>query len=246
MIFWMGIVVGGLFVVWGIKKGFYETWVTLFNTVIAIYLAIFLRPTVAPLTQAAADTPYNNVLIVLAIFVAAYAILSGLSYIFFTSQFDVPFPRVLDIIGSGIIGFFNGFLIWSFVCLLITLTPIAKEQALADMGFGDKFQQSNAANIKWWVNKVNYLVSSKSNFLSTDVAIADLMKEAEKKEIQRPMRLSATEPNKISEPNKVTEPNSPPKADSTRTQQENTPYKRKSSGTYDVNPPKADKPKGDR
>jgi uncharacterized membrane protein required for colicin V production len=240
MVFWIGVIVGGLFVVWAIKKGFYETWVTLFNTVIAIYLAIFLRPTVAPWVQEAADTPYNNALIVLVIWVASFAILSGLSYIFFTSQFNVPFPRVLDIIGSGIIGFCNGFLIWSFVCLLITLTPIAKEQVLTDMGFGDKFQKSNATNIKWWVNKVNNLVSSKSNFLSTDVVIADLMKEAEKKEIQRPRTPSTNEPNQISEPNKITEPNKPVEGCPPGTPQQNTPPNRigSGSGSYNVNPPK--------
>ena len=164
MIFWIGIAVGGVFVLWAVKKGFYETWVTLFNTVIAIYLAIFLRPTVAMLVPAAADTPYSNALIMLVIWVASFAILSGLSFIFFTSQFDVPFPKVLDYIGSGIIGFCNGLLLWSFVCLLLSVTPIAQQQIMNDIGFGVNFQQSNTANIKFWVNKVNNLVSVEKRF----------------------------------------------------------------------------------
>jgi hypothetical protein len=215
MIFWIGIAVGGLFVVWGIKKGFYETWVTLFNAIIAIYLAIFLRPTVAMLVPAAGDTPYGSALIMLAIWVASFSILSGLSYIFFTSQFDVPFPRVLDIIGSGIIGFCNGLLVWSFVCILLSVTPIAQNQILVEMGFGANFQQSNTANIIFWADKVNNLVSVKSDFLSTEQAIADLMKTVEKKEVQKPLYPSVNEPNKPSESNRASEPNSakncPPK-----------------------------------
>jgi hypothetical protein len=224
MIFWVGIIVSGLFVAWAIKNGLYETWVTLFNTIISTYLAIFLRPVVAPMVQAAADTPYNNALIVLGIWVASFAILSALSFIYFTSQFDVTFPRVLDVIGSGIIGFVNGFLIWSFACLLISLTPVAKEQVLADIGFDLKFQQNNASNIKWWVSKVNNLVSSKSNFLSADVAIADLMKPAEKKEIPRPKTPSTNEPNQITEPNTVE--GCPP-----GTPQQNMPPNRRGSGS---------------
>jgi uncharacterized membrane protein required for colicin V production len=215
MIFWIGIAVGGAFVVWGIKKGFYETWVTLFNTIIAIYLAIFLRPTVAMLVPAAGDTPYSSMLIMLAIWVASFAILSGLSFIFFTSQFDVPFPRVLDYIGSGVIGFFNGLLVWSFVCILLSVTPIAQNQMLVEMGFGANFKQSNTANIIFWADKVNNLVSVKSDFLSTEQAIADLMKTVEKKEIQKPLSPSVNEPNKPSESNRASEPNSaencPPK-----------------------------------
>jgi hypothetical protein len=208
MIFWIGIAVGGAFVLWGIKKGFYETWVMLFNTIIAIYLAIFLRPTAAMLVPAAGDTPYGSALIMLAIWVASFSILSGLSYIFFTSQFDVPFPRVLDIIGSGIIGFCNGLLVWSFVCILLSVTPIAENQILVEMGFGANFQRSNTANIIFWADKVNNLVSVKSDFLSTEQAITDLMKTVEQKEIQKPLSISAAEPNKPSELNRTGEPNS--------------------------------------
>jgi len=101
MVFWAGIIVSGLFVIWAIRKGFYETWVMLFNSVIAIYLAVFLRPTISEFIPAVADSTYSSAMVVLLVFLAAYAILSGLSYIFFTSQFDVPFPVVLDYIGSG-------------------------------------------------------------------------------------------------------------------------------------------------
>jgi hypothetical protein len=152
-------------------------------------------------------------LIMLAIWVASFAILSGLSFIFFTSQFDVPFPRVLDYIGSGIIGFCNGLLVWSFVCILLSVTPIAQNQILVEMGFGANFQQSNTANIIFWADKVNNLVSVKSDFFSTEQAIADLMKTIEKKEVKKPLPPSVNEPNKPSEPNRAGEPNKncPPK-----------------------------------
>jgi hypothetical protein len=49
MVFWAGILVGGLFIWFAVKIGFYEMWATLFNIVISIYIAIFLSPKYAVL-----------------------------------------------------------------------------------------------------------------------------------------------------------------------------------------------------
>jgi uncharacterized membrane protein required for colicin V production len=231
MVFWAGIAVGGAFVLWAIKKGFYETWVTLFNTVIAIYLAIFLRPTIVTLLPAAGDTPYSNALIMLVIWVASFTILSGLSYIFFTSNFNVTFPKVIDIIGSGIVGFFNGWLIWSFLCLLLAATPLSQNQIMEEIGFGAAFRQTNNAYIKLWVDKVNNLVSVKSDFLSTDAAITELMNPVEKKEVKKQRRVSP-----VNEPNSsISCPPSKSLQDYYKTSEN------KGNSSYDVNPPKADK-----
>lgn len=50
MVFWIAILVGGAFVWLGVRMGFYQSWCLLFNIVVSIYLAIFLRrwlPTVS-------------------------------------------------------------------------------------------------------------------------------------------------------------------------------------------------------
>ncbi len=207
MVFWAGIIVSGLFVLWAIRKGFYETWVMLFNSIISIYLALYLRSTVSDYVPAVADSAYSNALVVLLIFVAAYAILTGLSYIFFTSQFDVPFPVILDYIGSGIIGFFNGLLLWSFLCLLISLTPLGQNEILTSYGFGNNFQASNITYINKFITPVNSLVSSRSSLLSTNQVFKDLIKPPEIKRPVKPSRPTFTnEPNESNEPK---EPNKP-------------------------------------
>ena len=47
MVFWIAILAGVLFTWLAVRMGFYETWVLLFNLVVAIYVSIFLAPAVA-------------------------------------------------------------------------------------------------------------------------------------------------------------------------------------------------------
>ena len=135
MVFWIGILVGGLFAWFAIRMGFYETWVMLFNIVISVYLGVFLGPIIANIV-AVADAPYSNVLAILAIAIASFLILYGISYIFFTSQFNIPFPKVFDILVAGFLGFLAGFLVWSFVSFLVCIAPISQNTFVKEIGFG--------------------------------------------------------------------------------------------------------------
>jgi len=224
MVFWIGIIVGGLFVLWAVWKGFYETWVRLFNSLISIYLAVFLRPTAAVFIPSVADSPYSSAITVFLLFVAFFLILESLSYIFFTSQFDVPFPRILDYIGSGIIGFFNGLLIWSFICLLISVTPVKDKSFFAALGFGKSFQVSNIAYIEKFLDPINSFLSLKSNFTSTNKMITEFIKESEKKEMKQEPSALTFDPNQISDSNNISEPN-------------NTSESRKANGTSQTGEP---------
>jgi hypothetical protein len=124
--FWIGILFGALFVYVAVKIGFYETWVLLFNLVISIYLAIFLRPLINQYLPIASETSYGDALVILAVAVGAFVILYGISYVFFSSQFNISVPRILDVVGSGFLGFLAGYLIWSFVIVLISFMPISR------------------------------------------------------------------------------------------------------------------------
>lgn len=204
MIFWIVIILSGAFAVWAVYKGFYASWVTLFNSVISIYLAIFLRPVFSPFLPVAAEGPYTNALIVLLIFIASIAILEGLSYIFFTSQFDVPFPKILDYVGSGVLGFFNGLLLAYFICLLISITPIKEKSFFVALGFESDFQNKNIKYIEKFIGPLNSLVSSRSNLLSTDQAFKELI---ESSVIKPPDFRYTPEPNDVNVPPDVNEPN---------------------------------------
>jgi hypothetical protein len=194
MAFWFGILVAGLFAWFAVGIGFYEMWVMLFNIVISIYLAVFLRPIIVNI-PAVGDTPYSNALTMIAIAIASFSILHGISYTFITSQFKVSFPRIFNTLGTGFLGFLAGFLVWNFVSFLIFITPISQDTFVRGIGFNDEFQQSNVSVVCRWCNLVNRVVSSRDSETSCEQAVSELLKSTEP-ELQ-------VEPAEQAEPNDV-------------------------------------------
>ena len=201
MVFWVGILVGVLFTWLAIKIGFFETWAMFFNIIISIYLGIFLRPTIANIIPAASDTPYSKALTVMATAIASFLILHSISYIFFTSQFNVSFPKIFNTLGAGFLGFLAGFLVWSFVSLLIFITPISQNTFVKEIGFGSQFEQANMPYISWWCNLVNTVVSRQDHKVTSEQAISGLLKSAESKAPAK--TTEQAEPNEPVEPNDV-------------------------------------------
>ncbi len=76
MVFWTGILVGGLFVWLAVRMGFYETWAMLFNVVVAVYAAVFLTPVIVSKIPAAGDTAYGNALTLTAVAAAVFLLLA--------------------------------------------------------------------------------------------------------------------------------------------------------------------------
>jgi hypothetical protein len=202
MVFWMGILVGGLFACFAIKKGFYEIWALGFNIIISIYVAVSLGQVVADFVPI--DVAYSKTLTVLATAVACFLILNSISYTFITGQFRIPFPKIFDVVGAGLFGFLAGFLVWSFTSLLIMTTPIAGNNFVREIGFEPKVQQANISYVSWWCNTVNKIVSSQSSKQTTQQAINWLLESNKPK--AKGSVAGTREPNKPAEPNK-SEPN---------------------------------------
>jgi len=181
----LSILVGAVFVFFAIKKGFYETWIMLFNIVISIYLAVFLRPTIADIVPVG-NTPYCGALIMLAIAIASFLVLHCISYIFLTGQFTIPFPKIFDTLGTALLGFLAGFLVWSFVSFLVAVTPISQVSFIKEIGFGNQFRQTNIPYLCWWCNLVNNVVFSPDNERTTEQMIKGLLNEVEEKTPHRP------------------------------------------------------------
>jgi len=184
MAFWIGILAGGIFAWFAIKLRFYQTWALLFNIIISIYLAIYLRPLITNIPSVS-DTPYSNVLTLLVIASASFLIMHGISYTFVTGQFNISFPKVFDTIGTGILGFLAGFLIWSFLSLLIYLTPASQNNILKETGFTSEYQQTSISYISRFCNIVNTFVSSKESKHFAEYTIEQLIKDsAPKKQVK--------------------------------------------------------------
>jgi hypothetical protein len=144
MVFWIAILAGVLFVWLAVRLGFYETWVLFFNVLVSIYVSIFLTPLLVEVAPAAGEAAsYHIALCLLVLAGGCFALLQGLSYVFLTGQFHIPFPRVFDIVVSGLVGFATGFLVLSFLALVLTTTPLADNKIAGVLGTGRQSQQAN-------------------------------------------------------------------------------------------------------
>lgn len=185
MIFWVGILVGGFFVWLAIGRGFYEMWTMLFNVVISIYTAVYLTPVIVDIIPAAGETDYGNALTLAAVAAAVFVILYVISLTFLTGQFKVAFPKIFDNLGAGTLGFLGGFLIWSFAVLLISATPIGKNDFARSIGLGSKVGQTSNPYLCWWCDLINTAAASDDS-QSAQEAVAWLLDQAEDKTLQDP------------------------------------------------------------
>ena len=179
MVFWLGILAGGLFTWLAIKIGFYEMWALLFNIVISIYTAIFLSPVILNIIPEAGDIPCSNALALAVLGGGTFFILYGITYVFLTGQFKVSFPKLFDILFTGILGFLAGFLVLSFAALVITLTPISQNRFVKQVGFNRHSQQANLSYICFWCDLVNSIVSSPDTKITSKQAVEHLLSETQ-------------------------------------------------------------------
>lgn len=209
MLFWTGILISGLFTWLAIRKGFYETLVIFFNIVISVYISIFLSSVIADFLPSANDTLFYSTFALSVVSIGTFLILYGISYIFLTGQFKVPFHKIFDILFSGFLGFLGGFLVFSFVALVITVTPFAQNRFISRIGFNKQSQSANISYICWWCDLVNVAVSSDEKISSRDV-IDELIKNAQMKKSDSKIK---------------NDPNSPenPKESIEKSNQENSP-----------------------
>ena len=213
MVFWVGILVGAVFGWSFAKKGFYETWAFVFNIIISIYLAVFLGPIIASI-PGVGDMKCGLTLTLAATAIAAFLVLHGISYTFVTGQFNVAFPKVLNTVGAALLGFLAGFLLWSFVALLIYITPVISENTLVkEMDFSSQFEQTSKPYLAWWCNFVNKL-SRQDSEITGEKAISSLLKsndsEQQAEQAEPNKSVKSAEPNEVAPPVEK-QPDLPPK-----------------------------------
>jgi hypothetical protein len=176
MVFWIAILGATLFIWLALRMGFYEMWVLFFNVLISIYVSIYLTPLVSKLAPAPAGAAaYMTALSMVVLAGACFAILHGLSFVFLTGQFSVTFPRLFDILLSGALGFAAGFLILSFVALVVTTTPLAQQEMVSSVGFDPESMHTNIACITWWCDRVDAITGFKSKGWTGAVAVDRLL-----------------------------------------------------------------------
>lgn len=152
------ILVGGLLTRYAVKIGFYEMWAMFFNIVIAIYVALYLTQHILDNINEANNIPCCHALTLMVLAIGTFLILHGITYVLFTSQFMVTFPKIFDVLFAGFLGFFTGYLVLSFAIIIIALTPfgeragITKDLAKKNMSFKYNFSYCLFDGINWFVS----------------------------------------------------------------------------------------------
>jgi ABC-type xylose transport system permease subunit len=138
MVLWISILIAVIFAYSTIKLGFYHAWTTLFNLLVAVYIAVRIGPVLEDFFPAAVSGQYSKALSLLATATGTFLILQGIAYVLLIGQFEVTFPRAVNTIGSGLMGFIAGFLVCSFATLIICTTPFSQQQYVKELGLDTK------------------------------------------------------------------------------------------------------------
>jgi hypothetical protein len=186
MVFWIAILSGVLFVWLAVRLRFYATWVLLFNILVSIYVSVFLAPIVAEFAPAPGGAAsYGMALSMLVLAGGCFALLHGLSYVFLTGQFNIPFPQVFEILLSGLLGFVAGFIILSFVAIVLTTTPLAQQEMVSSLGLNEQSQQSNISCLARCCNLIHRVAGLEDKKNTTEAAIHRLIDSGKSSQSKR-------------------------------------------------------------
>ncbi len=176
MIFWLAILFGALFAWIAVQIGFYGAWIMFFNLLLAAYAAVFLTPLVTASVPAATAIPdYGYTLTLMSIAIAAMFIAYGITYACLAGQLRVPFPKMLDNVGAGLLGFLAGFLILSFLAFAFSLTPLARLDICKTLGLDAPSHTTNTGYVCWWCNRFNGFVGSSHHRITSQQAVEYLL-----------------------------------------------------------------------
>lgn len=178
MAFWLAVFLGALFSWIAVQVGFYAAWILFFNLLVATYMAVFLTPLAVASIPAATTMSYGYGLAMLSIGIMTLAIMYGLSFACLSGRLYMPMAKAFDNVGAGILGFFSGFLVWSFVAMAVSLTPLADLGFCQTIGFNATSQTTNRGYVCWWCNRFHDLVSVAHSTQTSQDAVAALLNKA--------------------------------------------------------------------
>jgi len=203
MIFWIAILIAVIFAYSTIKLGFYHAWTTLFNLLVAVYIAIRIGPLFEDFFPAAVHGQYGKALSLLAAATGTFLILQGIAYILLIGQFEVTFPKSLNIIGSGLMGFLAGFLVCSFTTFIICTTPLSQNQSIKEIGLdAQTFEEAKMQSCLAGVCKImDKFVASDDESATPEKTIKELL--------AKPAAKAVIDTNTRTGPNKYVNSNEP-------------------------------------
>ncbi|HSV26767.1 MAG TPA: CvpA family protein, partial [Sedimentisphaerales bacterium] len=122
------------------KAGFVSSWTRLLNTAVAVYLAVYLTPTLGSSFAFIGEHPYGAVLCALAVALVTFIGLNAICGLIL-GDLKIEIAKVVDAVGGGVMGFVNGLLLWGFICLLLWISPVADFVMDGHISSRDEVQQ---------------------------------------------------------------------------------------------------------
>jgi hypothetical protein len=121
---WFVILIALLVGIVSARKGFFAVWGTIFNVLIAIYLGVMLTPLIIGTFQKEGVSCYCCAGCVGGIALLLFTVLEAIVYCCFFKDGKVILPWVLDTLGAGVLGFVCGYIVCSFLFLVIGIMPV--------------------------------------------------------------------------------------------------------------------------
>ena len=127
MILVLAILVGVVFAVIGIRKGFFLMWLLLFNILISIYVGVMLCPTLVAIRPDMEQARYYLAAFIAVTSVLLFVVLETIAISFFSEVGECFCPKLFDTAGAGVLGFLAGFCVLSFVYFIVCIMPFSKK-----------------------------------------------------------------------------------------------------------------------
>lgn len=129
VLFWLIVIIGGLFAFLGLKKGVYTMYTVVFNLGIAIYVSVLSTPLVVSTTPNL-EMGYYAAFSLSLMTLFLFALLQGFAWYFFLRGSDVLFPDLFDKIGGAALGFVTGYAVLAVLALTYCMMPISRQDTM--------------------------------------------------------------------------------------------------------------------
>jgi len=130
MLFWLLLIISGLFTWLGVKKGFYVMFATLFCLMFAVYVGVLATPRIISLSEGMEHDAYYAAACLLGMTLLTFILLWSVAFFYFLRDCDEYFPKMLERIGGGVSGFLFGYILTSLLMVLICVMPFSRNEGL--------------------------------------------------------------------------------------------------------------------
>lgn len=130
MMFWILLLVSGVFAWVGVRKGFYMMFTMLFCLMFAVYIGVLATPRIVHLSEGMERDAYYAAACLFGMTLLVFILLWMVAFFYFLRDRDEYFPKMIERIGGGAFGFLFGYILTSLVMVLIYIMPFSRNESL--------------------------------------------------------------------------------------------------------------------